>query len=197
VRSLEENPKVLPFRFALVGAAVCEGETSAEVPAFIPAKLLAKAKRSYADLTDDTEKAHNESFMFRVMRLQRITPSAPETPRVSKHYQGAVAGRSVYGRSEAAVVAGFRLVMEEILAIPIGQWSLELGHRSYLFADGYGGLARIEAPLVKALLKNDPAYLALFKPGRDKNGAHIPYQVPRAELCQRLAKRSLEVLASL
>ena len=196
-RELENEPRVRPFRYALVAAVICGNEDESYFPTVLPPKVLAKAKRTFRQLVDDTEKSHTESFLLRLMRLQKLTPSAPETPRIAKYSQDGAAGRTIYGRSSAAEIAGFRLVMEEILGLPMLQWSMELPFRNYMFADGYRGLAEIETHLIEAFLKDDPKFAAILKPYKSPNGVHSRYRYPVEEVCKRLKAKSLKELANL
>lgn len=151
-RRIAEQPAARPYRFALLGTVSCPQMTT---DAFLPPNVLAKAPHTFAALAQDGLQFNNESFRMRLARLRSSIPTSPENPRIAAAEKEVLAGRPVYGTLENNALAGFRLIAEDLLGLPVRMWSMEVGSRHYVFADGAEGLAALRGPLQDEFFKAD------------------------------------------
>lgn len=189
---LARDPRTRPFRHALMGAAVCS--PTMPIDSFLPPIVRSRARNPLARVIADMRENHNESFRNRFLRLRDQLPGVPETPRVRQALGDIERGAAVYGENEVAVVAAFRFLVEEVLGLPMRQWSLELASRNYVFADGGEGLARVRAPLAEEMFRDDPRVLTFARGLSERRFSANPRAT--AEFCESLRQRSLSELGA-
>jgi ankyrin repeat protein len=143
-RRLAEEPKLRPYRYALLGALSCKTPMESFLPGPPP--------RAFEDLLAETKRLDVEELTKRVERHRANLPGAPE----GDYALGFVAGRQKTGQSyETDRVARLRTIVETA-GSSIAWASTQKEKQYYVVA----GVAPLEAKLWKRVLGPDDAAIA-------------------------------------
>jgi hypothetical protein len=145
---LKASPRYQPFKFALLGALLgCP-----KIDAFIP-EVLKSGKRTLKAVQDNTRLINKAHFEANV--------------KASEEGAGPLREKANQDGMTLFQTSSVRWVVEEMLGINMGDWSMTLMKPSYAFADGNKGLFRLALPVNEdvGLPKNqiNDAVEALFK----------------------------------
>jgi hypothetical protein len=193
MRKLVENPAILPFRYALMGASICGRDAGYRVDELIPVEV--RQRYGFPDrdrLIEDTRAIRERSFQEKFARFDALWPGSP--------LPGRLAGRVAHDPDAMRFsfdmeIAQVRYILET-LGVSYLDWDFGLGRNGYEFDQGYNetirGAVQIQEALVASGLDPWLKDVVIYGGANYEASRHKP-----PTLCQTLKEKSLEALSRL
>lgn len=193
-RSLGQNPRVRPYRYALAAIFTCD---DLKIDEYFPASARADIRRHFDEIRADTRIRQTWSFNERIGRIRVYAPACPEEPRVRSIFRQVEAGTRPSATESDVETAALRLIGERLLSLPVKEWSLEFGGRGYSFWDGNEGIRAMQKPFVNEFFSDEQELFIDFQPYYDpRTKIYSRYRVPVEKLCAKLRSKSRNALTA-
>jgi hypothetical protein len=197
-RSIKENPRLHPFRYALLASLGCRDDfiDSRALQQLIPDSITSKSQKSYQEIQEEVTERIRNSHETREDRQMAILSAMNGNIPVAE-WEHFFKPRELCCASRTS---RFRYILE-LAGVSFPDWSMELGSKNYVFFAGeVGQVGELGLFLWQELL--DPVLDAdLYRMyssawNRRTNRGEMLFSEEDGNRCEELRNKSLEALSS-
>jgi hypothetical protein len=196
-RALGENPKLKPFRYAMLAAITCHVDfhDPKAIAELLPPEITATFHTGYEQTEEKVKKEIELSYFSREERQQQVISLLPGKAPIEKW-------QYTFSRKEAGFTGSInrlRYLMEGA-GVPFTGLTLEFGTAESIFEMGPGlNVGGLDSFLWRELLdpvSDQTIYAAYLAASKNRDIWGDPAYSDKADLCRNLQQKSLEALAS-
>jgi hypothetical protein len=194
-REIKENPKLYPFRYALLSSLRCDDDFNdpAVLAQLIPSSITSKFTKTYGEISEEVTSGIEASYRYREDRQYNILIELGNgLPIADWEHQF----KPLELGLAASNTSRLRYIME-LAGVPFPEWSLELGSKNYVFFAGeVGEVGELGLFLWQELLDPvaDPELYHIYKDAWDNRNDRA-IMAFCCDMCDLLRKKSLAALA--